>query len=111
MSLHAVGEETGAQRRAAFQVGVRLGSRVVGIGRQGCEDLIYLSESDNFFMGTLAVPMRTHFRPLLSSGLSKWVELRGCRAILQLAKLDSLHRSHDNFRRFLCGALLASSRS
>ncbi len=45
------GEETSAQRRAAFQVGLRLGSRVVGIGNRGRRGLLYLCESDNFFAG------------------------------------------------------------
>lgn len=105
------GEETRAQLHAAFQVGRRLGSRVVGIGSRSLRGLLYLSESDNFFVGTLAVPSQTGFWPLRRLRLSKWVVCRGCQSIHPLAKLDSLHRSHDNFRRFLGGALLAPNRS
>jgi len=52
-SLHAVGEETRAQRRAAFQECLRLGPRLPGIGSNACEDLLNLSESDNFFSEAL----------------------------------------------------------
>jgi hypothetical protein len=54
VSLHAVEGETRAQRRAAFQVSQRLGSRIGDIGSNILEGLIYLSESDNFLKG----PMR-----------------------------------------------------
>jgi hypothetical protein len=67
--------------------------------------LIYLSESDNFLEGTVAV---TASKSLAMKTLSKWVDYRDCPAAPIAAKLDSLRRSHHNFRRFPSGAQAAS---
>jgi hypothetical protein len=97
VSLHAVGEETCEQPRAAFQESRRLGSRIPGIGSNIRVGLIYLSESDNFFEGPVAAAITKQFEV---SNLSKWVDCRIFPAECGRAKLDSLHANHHNFRRF-----------
>jgi hypothetical protein len=107
VSLHAVGGETRAQRRAAFQASQRLGSRIGDIGRNILEGLIYLSESDNFFEGPVAASAGIRST---APSLSKWEDCRDCQPAEPAPKLDSLRANHHNFRRFPSGAhLLASS--
>ena len=106
VSLHAVGGRNSLRSVVLHSKSASaLESRIVGIGRQRREGLIYLSESDNFLEGTVAV---TASKSSDIKTLSKWVDYRDCPAALTAAKLDSLRRSHHNFRRFPSGAQAAS---
>src|SRR5450432_1826460 len=101
------GEEAHSQHRAAFQEGERLGSGIGGIGSNARRGLIYLSESDNF----LQIAQERCRKPVgdvvsRRTCQNGWTTATSWR-LPSFPKLDSLHRSQDNFRGFLVGALLA----